>query len=382
MLWLRLVMLVIEGGEDRVMRRFAVLHARKIDPRALGGGSALLGHCLRSPESIARMGKRRHVDPRLGSLVVLAGPHTPADVKSAIDEKIARLPGQRRKPRKDAVRAVEFVLSASPAVFYDLAKAGISEDEWENAFPGDPGYADMLSRAKAAMRPGVLDRWVQDSLRWLREEIGQDLVVSAVLHLDEKTPHIHAVVVPAVKGRLTCKEFFTPDTARRWQDTYARYTGLRRGIPSDRAHEDRLRYEYRAAQKQGYQSGYLKAVRESKHLVAPAKFVRGVAAAVGLLGDEEVAAVKRQAEQVEKRLRDELRAATEEAARMAERSAGLSRDLSMALRRAEQAERERDAFRDALLDAVEQLEEYKKRYGPLDNPAATAAAAPQRGMRR
>ncbi|MDR2913283.1 MAG: plasmid recombination protein [Tannerella sp.] len=47
---------------------------------------------------------------------------------------------------------------------------------------------------------GKLDDWCRDSLDWLRKEVGNENVVSAVLHLDEQTPHIHATVVPIVTG--------------------------------------------------------------------------------------------------------------------------------------------------------------------------------------
>lgn len=46
-----------------------------------------------------------------------------------------------------------------------------------------------------------LDDWCQKSVYWLRSSFGEDNVVSSVLHMDEKTPHIHATVVPIVKKR-------------------------------------------------------------------------------------------------------------------------------------------------------------------------------------
>jgi hypothetical protein len=47
---------------------------------------------------------------------------------------------------------------------------------------------------------GKLDNWCRDSIDWLRKEVGNENVVSAVLHMDEQTPHIHATVVPIVTG--------------------------------------------------------------------------------------------------------------------------------------------------------------------------------------
>ncbi len=47
---------------------------------------------------------------------------------------------------------------------------------------------------------GKLNEWCRDNIKWLQDTFGKDNVVSAVLHLDEKTPHIHAAVVAIVTG--------------------------------------------------------------------------------------------------------------------------------------------------------------------------------------
>lgn len=54
-----------------------------------------------------------------------------------------------------------------------------------------------MRRIQAA---GKLDEWCKDNIEWLQDTFGKDNIVSAVLHLDEKTPHIHATVVPIVTG--------------------------------------------------------------------------------------------------------------------------------------------------------------------------------------
>ena len=43
---------------------------------------------------------------------------------------------------------------------------------------------------------GKLDEWIEATLDWFRKEFGEDNVVSAVLHMDETTPHLHVTVVP------------------------------------------------------------------------------------------------------------------------------------------------------------------------------------------
>ena len=46
---------------------------------------------------------------------------------------------------------------------------------------------------------GRLDEWCKDNIDWLRKTYGTDNVVSAVLHMDEETTHIHATIVPIVQ---------------------------------------------------------------------------------------------------------------------------------------------------------------------------------------
>lgn len=51
---------------------------------------------------------------------------------------------------------------------------------------------------KRIAQEGRLKAWCADNLEWLRRTFGAENVVSAVLHMDEATPHIHAAVVPIV----------------------------------------------------------------------------------------------------------------------------------------------------------------------------------------
>ena len=45
-----------------------------------------------------------------------------------------------------------------------------------------------------------LERWVKESMDWAGEQWGKENIVTAVLHMDEKTPHIHLILVPIVQG--------------------------------------------------------------------------------------------------------------------------------------------------------------------------------------
>ena len=124
------------------------------------------------------------------------------------------------------------------------------------------------------VQEGRLKAWCTDNLAWLRKTFGAENVVSAVLHMDEATPHIHAAVVPIVTGerRKVRKEktdetgkrkYRTKSTARprlcaddvmsriklkEYQDTYAaamaKY-GLQRGVEGSEAKHISTQQYYR-----------------------------------------------------------------------------------------------------------------------------------------
>lgn len=59
------------------------------------------------------------------------------------------------------------------------------------------GSPDDMKRIEQS---GKLGEWCNDNLDWLRKTYGTDNIVSAVLHVDETTPHIHATMILIVTG--------------------------------------------------------------------------------------------------------------------------------------------------------------------------------------
>lgn len=118
---------------------------------------------------------------------------------------------------------------------------------------------------------GRLDEWCSDNLKYLADTFGRENIVSAVLHMDEQTPHIHATLVPIVKGerkrkkkeeqvkkryrkkptdtaRLCADEIMTRAKLKSYQDTYAQAMssyGLQRGIDGSEAKHISTRQYYR-----------------------------------------------------------------------------------------------------------------------------------------
>ena len=123
---------------------------------------------------------------------------------------------------------------------------------------GNPGTAHRKQQGHEANgSDGRLDGWCNDNLKWLRETYGERNLVSAVLHMDEKTPHIHATIVPIVTGerrkakqdeqngkkkyrkkspqdvRLCADDVMARHQLKHYQDTYAQAMnkyGLQRGV--------------------------------------------------------------------------------------------------------------------------------------------------------
>lgn len=128
---------------------------------------------------------------------------------------------------------------------------------------------------KRIAQEGRLKAWCADNLEWLRQTFGAENVVSAVLHMDEATPHIHAAVVPIVTGerrkirkktdepnkrkyrtksaarpRLCADDVMSRVKLKEYQDTYAaamsKY-GLQRGIDGSKARHVTTQEFYRNA---------------------------------------------------------------------------------------------------------------------------------------
>ena len=168
-----------------------------------------------------------------------------ADRTEAISHRI-RTAGIRRKITPDQVRAIRIVLSGT--------------------------HEDMI-RVQDEDR---LNEWCEDNLQWLHRTFGKENTVSAVLHMDEHTPHIHATVVPIVTGerrkarkkqaegkrtyrkkanavRLCADDLLTRERMTAYHDSYAaamaKY-GLQRGVRGSEARHTTTAQYYRDLKRQ------------------------------------------------------------------------------------------------------------------------------------
>ena len=107
--------------------------------------------------------------------------------------------------RKDSVRVVEALVTASPEFFKDKSR----------------------SEVKA---------YFEYALKFLESKQSPDTFLSAVVHMDEKTPHLHLCFVPlTADGRLSAKEIIgNRKNLVKWQDEFwqhmvKQYPELERG---------------------------------------------------------------------------------------------------------------------------------------------------------
>ena len=178
---------------------------------------------------------------------------------------------------EELVEFPEGVTDRTEAINYRLDHAGLTRKIGTNQVRAIrimlTGSHDDMKRIAAE---GRIKEWCADNLDWLRKTYGEDNVVSAVLHLDESTPHIHATVVPIVTGerrkarekktdepgkrkyrkksvarpRLCADDIMTRVKLKAYQDSYAETMskyGLERGIVGSEARHVTTQEFYRNA---------------------------------------------------------------------------------------------------------------------------------------
>ena len=120
------------------------------------------------------------------------------------------------RTRSDSVRLVEALVTATPEFFKGKKKAEIKA-------------------------------YFQEALDFIREHQDQKTIISAVVHMDEKTPHMHLSFVPlTADGRLCAKEIvgnkkkLTQWQDRFWEHMVKKYPDLERGESASETGRDHI----------------------------------------------------------------------------------------------------------------------------------------------
>lgn len=187
---------------------FAIMRAKKLN--GMGSVAAALQHCYRDRDT-----------PNADASRTADNEHRAATSTDQAMGKLRELLPEKR--RKDAVLAVEYVMTASP--------------EWWTKATSEQ-QADFFDQAH----------------KWLADKYGADRIITATVHRDETSPHLSAFVVPLTQdGRLSAKEFIgnrTKMTAD--QTSFAKaveHLGLERGIERSRATHTSIKQHYAAIER-------------------------------------------------------------------------------------------------------------------------------------
>lgn len=139
---------------------YAVLHLDK----SPGNESAMTDHIERKIEHSNVDSTRIHLNKEL-----IKFPEGVTNRTEAIEHRIKNS-GLTRKVGKNQVKVIRVMLTGT--------------------------HEDMLK----IQQEGKLGDWCRDNILWLKKTYGEKNIVAATLHMDGKTPHIHASVVPIVRG--------------------------------------------------------------------------------------------------------------------------------------------------------------------------------------
>ena len=120
------------------------------------------------------------------------------------------------RTRSDSVRVVEALVTASPEFFKGKKK-------------------------------GEIKAYFTEALDFIREHQDPKTIISAVVHMDEKTPHMHLSFVPlTADGRLSAKEIvgnkkkLTQWQDRFWEHMVKKYPDLERGESASKTGRDHI----------------------------------------------------------------------------------------------------------------------------------------------
>lgn len=200
---------------------FAVLHIEK----GKGTGNGLGNHIDRKVNVPNADKTKEHLNFYLRldeNKEMLKFVKTPSkeDLNARINARIKQGYRGKNKIRKDAVTHLKLALTGSHKDMKDIEQKGKIKD------------------------------WAIDNFIFLSHKYGEDNIVEFSVHRDERTPHIHAVIVPLTKdGRLSAKEIMGDSRQlSKLQGQYGAYMNekynLKRGVKGSKATHDSIKEYY------------------------------------------------------------------------------------------------------------------------------------------
>jgi hypothetical protein len=173
----------------------------------------------------------------------------PIDYKSKIEARIKEGVISKRKIRKDAVVCNTWVITS------------------------DKGFFERIGRKEE-------ERFFEEAYKWFAERYGRENIAYAMVHRDEKTPHMHLGVIPIKDGRLNSKELFSRTELRNVQAEFPLHVqqlgfDLQRGIPSSQKHMEPVKFKNKQLIEQ-YMDTYLKLESKTEELAKMNNEIRNI----------------------------------------------------------------------------------------------------------
>ena len=276
----------------------------------------------------------------------------------------------------ELVRFPEGVSNRTEAIQHRIDTAGLRRKVGKNQ---TKAIRIILSGTHEQMmkiaNDGRLNSWIDANLKWLKDTFGEENLVSCVLHMDEKTPHLHATVVPIVTGerirrkregekkyetksgpRLSADDVMRRTKLHEYQNSYAaamKPFGLQRGIVGSTA-KHQVNSEYYRQQIIQYEEDIAKLQADVE------KAQEGRNTILAWFGKGDLAKAKKELADKDRliaELNKQIKALQAEKARLQERHKsgieklrnGYQKEIDAAISRAETAERQSEE-KDAVID--------------------------------
>ena len=153
--------------------KYAIINLKKMKNKDL---AKISEHNRReSPDGIY---SNPNIDPERTHLNIRRSDHPEKELKTLIDQRISEREIQKKKVRKDAVKMISVLVSASPE------------------------YINSLDRDEQV-------RYFDECFKFCQRRFGKKNVIEMNIHFDETNPHAHISIVPIIKGKLCAKELMT-----------------------------------------------------------------------------------------------------------------------------------------------------------------------------
>lgn len=135
-------------------------------------------------------------------------------VLDEMNERLSKCP----KYRKDAVKIVDLVFSASPEFYENATKEEIL-------------------------------KWEKITQAFIEKTFGKENIIYSVIHYDEKTPHFHVCLTPIFEGKLRASHWFDgPAKLKKFHTDYSKEIkelGIKRGDPFIKSTQTELEAHYK-----------------------------------------------------------------------------------------------------------------------------------------